>query len=34
MKGLFMRYLYAKYQNPIPHGSKDIAQVKSFFLEV
>jgi hypothetical protein len=30
MEGLFMRYLYAKYQNPIPYGSKDIAQVKVF----
>jgi hypothetical protein len=28
----FMRYLYVKYQNPIPHGSKDIAQVKVFSL--
>jgi hypothetical protein len=26
-----MRYLYVKYQNPIPYGSKDIAQVKVFF---
>jgi hypothetical protein len=25
-----MRYLYVKYQNPIPYGSKDIAQVKVF----
>jgi hypothetical protein len=25
-----MRYLYVKYQNPIPYGSKDIAQVKDF----
>jgi hypothetical protein len=32
MKGLFMRYLYAKYQNPIPHGSEDIAQIKVFSL--
>ena len=23
-----MRYLYVKYQNPTPYGSKDIAQVK------
>jgi hypothetical protein len=30
MKGLFMRYLYVKCQNPIPFGSKDIAQVKDF----
>jgi hypothetical protein len=30
-KGLFMRYLYVKYLNPIPYGSKDIAQVKVFF---
>jgi hypothetical protein len=28
MKGLFLRYLYFKYQNPISYGSKDIAQVK------
>jgi hypothetical protein len=28
MKGLFVRYLYVQYQHPIPHGSKDIAQVK------
>jgi hypothetical protein len=28
IKGLFMRYLYVKYQNPIPYASKDIAQVK------
>jgi hypothetical protein len=28
-----MRYLYVKYQNPIPHGSKDIAQVKVFSLK-
>jgi hypothetical protein len=34
MKGLFIRYPYVKYPNPIPHGSKDIAHVKSFFLEV
>jgi hypothetical protein len=27
-----MRYLYVKYQNPIPHGSKDIAQVKVLSL--
>jgi hypothetical protein len=33
MKGLFMRYLYVKYQNPIPNGSKDIAQVKVFSLK-
>jgi hypothetical protein len=25
-----MRYLYVKYQNHIPYGSKDIAQVKVF----
>jgi hypothetical protein len=25
-----MRYLYVKYQNPLPYGSKDIAQVKVF----
>jgi hypothetical protein len=30
MKGLFMMYLYVKYQNLIPHGSKDIAQAKVF----
>jgi hypothetical protein len=30
MKGLIMRNLYVKYQNPIPHSSKDIAQVKVF----
>ena len=30
MKGLFMRYLYVKYQHPIPNSSKDIAQVKVF----
>jgi hypothetical protein len=30
MKGIFMRYLYVKYQNPIHNGSKDIAQVKVF----
>jgi hypothetical protein len=30
MKGPFMGYLYVKYQNPIPYGSKDIVQVKSF----
>jgi hypothetical protein len=30
MKGLFMRYLYVKYQHPIPNNSKDIAQVKVF----
>jgi hypothetical protein len=29
-KGPFMRYLDVKYQNPIPYGSKDIAQVKVF----
>jgi hypothetical protein len=34
MKGFFMRYLYVKYQDPIPDSSKDIAQVKVFFLEV
>jgi hypothetical protein len=28
--GLFMGYLNVKYQNPIPYGSKDIAQVKVF----
>jgi hypothetical protein len=27
-----MRYLHVKYQNPIPHGSKDIAQFKDFSL--
>jgi hypothetical protein len=32
MKGLFMRYLYVKYQNPIPRGSKDIVQIKVFAL--
>jgi hypothetical protein len=32
MKGFFMRYQYVKYQHPIPHGSKDIAQVKVFSL--
>jgi hypothetical protein len=32
MKGLFMRYLYVNYQNPIHHVSKDIAQVKVFSL--
>jgi hypothetical protein len=32
MKGLFRRYLYVKYQNPIPHGLKDTAQVKVFSL--
>jgi hypothetical protein len=32
MKGLFMRYLYVKYQHPIPNSSKDIAQVKVFSL--
>jgi hypothetical protein len=32
MKGLFMRYLYVKYQNPIPNSSKDMAQVKVFSL--
>jgi hypothetical protein len=26
-----MRYLYEKFQSPIPYGSKDIAQVKSFW---
>jgi hypothetical protein len=26
-----MRYLNVKYQNPIPYGSKDIAQVNFFF---
>jgi hypothetical protein len=30
MNGLFMKYLFVKYQNPIPYGSKDIAQVKVF----
>jgi hypothetical protein len=25
-----MRYLYVKYQHPIPNSSKDIAQVKVF----
>jgi hypothetical protein len=34
MKGLFMRYLYVKYQHLILNSSKDIAQVKVFFLEV
>jgi hypothetical protein len=33
MKGLFMRYLYVKYQHPNPNGSKDIAQVKVFSLK-
>jgi hypothetical protein len=32
MKGLFMRYLYVKYQHPIPILSKDIAQIKVFSL--
>jgi hypothetical protein len=32
MKGFFKRYLYAKYQNPIPYGSQDKAQVKVFSL--
>jgi hypothetical protein len=32
MKGLFIRYLYVKYQHPIPNSSKDIAQVKVFSL--
>jgi hypothetical protein len=32
MKDLCMRYLYVKYQHPIPNGSKDIAQVKVFSL--
>jgi hypothetical protein len=32
MKGLFMRYLYVKYQHPIPNDSKDIAQVNLFSL--
>jgi hypothetical protein len=32
MKGLFMRYLYVKCQNPNPLGSKDTAQVKGFSL--
>jgi hypothetical protein len=32
MKGLFMRYLYVKYQHPIPNSSKEIAQVKVFSL--
>jgi hypothetical protein len=27
-----MRYLYVKYQHPIPNSSKDIAQVKVFSL--
>jgi hypothetical protein len=31
-EGLFMKYLCVKYQNPIPHGSKDITQVKGFSL--
>jgi hypothetical protein len=31
-KGLFKRYLSVKYQNPIPHSSKDIAQVEVFSL--
>jgi hypothetical protein len=30
MKGLFMRYQYVKYQNPIHYGSKDIGQAKVF----
>jgi hypothetical protein len=34
MKGPFMSYLYLKCQNPISIGSKDIAEVKVFFLEV
>jgi hypothetical protein len=34
MKGLFMRYLYVKYQHPIPNSSKDIAQVKVFSLKL
>jgi hypothetical protein len=29
-----MRYLYVKYHNPIPYGSKDIAHVKVFQNEV
>jgi hypothetical protein len=32
MKGIFRRYLYVKYQNSIPHGSKDIVQVEFFSL--
>jgi hypothetical protein len=32
MKGLFMKYLYVKYQHPIPNSSKDMAQVKVFSL--
>ena len=32
MKGLFMRYLYVKYQHPLSNSSKDIAQVKVFSL--
>jgi hypothetical protein len=32
MKGPFMRYLYVKYQHPIPNSSKDIAQIKVFSL--
>jgi hypothetical protein len=27
-----MRYLYVKYQHPIPNSSKDIVQVKVFSL--
>jgi hypothetical protein len=27
-----MKYLYVKYQHPIPYGTKDIAQVKDFSL--
>jgi hypothetical protein len=30
--GLFIRYQYVKYQNPIPHDSQDIAQIKVFSL--
>jgi hypothetical protein len=30
MKGLFMEYLYVKYQHPIPNSSKDRAQVNFF----
>jgi hypothetical protein len=32
MKGLFMRYLNVKCQNPISFGSKDKAQIKVFSL--
>jgi hypothetical protein len=34
MNGLFMRYLFLKYQNSIPYGSKDKAQVKVFQNQV